>query len=49
MYNPNIILMTIAFLSSNNKTGKIKIDEKINLKKIVEKVDYHTSFLVCLF
>ena len=41
--------MIIAFESSINRTGRIKIDEKINLKKIVEKVDSHTSLLVYLF
>ena len=41
--------MIIAFERPINRTGRIKIDEKINLKKIVEKVDSHTSLLVYLF
>ncbi len=46
---PITMFVIIAAFISNSKNGIMNIDAKMNLKKNVENVDCHTSFLVCLF
>jgi hypothetical protein len=47
--SPQIILTTIADVSSSNKTGTRNVNAMANLQIKVDSVDSHISLVVCLF
>ena len=46
---PYKTLTTIAVLSENRSRGIINVEAKMNFEKKVAMVDYHISFVECLF